>query len=324
MMIMKGINIYRRRYLYFNVHTKFLSSISDEEVSLVQFISDIEFILHKMQEEGILVSISHYQLGVIKNQIASGKYVLSPLRYMTHNKSEFGPFCRDTLNDYPDITIGSVSLEPNKFSYIKPGNKEDALVLMGLALMLLRLSGNMPPYSYRLEKKLESFYDSLPRRMGWVDRLYKIDLTNSISIIDKNLLLERVHPIVGKGYVYKLISSFLTNPILDDHGNDYALGGIPPMGEMGRILLHVLLQDILDELLSTRYPKIRFARFNQEIYISTHLGNEDFDANVATKLLEELRLVGTIESIGPGDDPISCYYYKMISVNTLNHLVQLE
>jgi len=156
--------------------------------------------------------------------------------------------------------------------------------------------------------------------MGKVDRLYRLDLKASLSLIPISLILDKVKPFVGDGSVYKLISSFLYLPIIDDDGNhrsDISLGGMPPVGEITRVLFNIVLMDIFDREFPKRFPGIAFSRFLNEVYISTR-GNDEviFDEKAGYALLEELSLAGNIVSIGPGDDPLPCYYTKIIFLDS--------
>lgn len=156
--------------------------------------------------------------------------------------------------------------------YVVMPDKEDVLVLMGLSLMLFRLShGRLPKDGYRFENEDDSFYYSL-QQMGKVDRLYKLDLMASLRIIPISLILDKVKPFVGDGSVYKLISSLLFLPIIDDDGNhreDISCGGIPPVGEITRVLFNIVLMDIFDREFKKRFPGIAFVRLLNEVFIST-------------------------------------------------------
>lgn len=154
--------------------------------------------------------------------------------------------------------------------------------------------------------------------MGKVDRLYKIDLMPSLRILPISLILDKVKPFVGDGSVYKLISSFLYLPIIDDDGNhrsDISNGGLPPVGEITRVLFNIVLMDIFDREFPKRFPGIAFYRFVNEVFISTR-GNDDFDEKAGYALLEELSLAGRIMSIGPGDAPLLCYSHKCVFLDS--------
>ena len=227
-------------------------------------------------------------------------------------------FLHDTLPDCPDIMLGTSS-DPDILSVVMP-SKEDVLVLMGLSLMLFRLShGVLPKDGYRLENQVSSFYYSL-QQMGKVDRLYRLDLMASLRILPISLILDKVKPFVGEGSVYKLISSLLNLPIIDDAGNhssDISFGGIPPVGEITRVLFNIVLMDIFDREFPKRFPGIAFSRFINEVFITTRGTDEViFDDKAGYALLEDLCLAGKIVSIGPGDDPLPCYYRMLIYLDS--------
>uniref|UniRef100_A0A5C7GQC4 Reverse transcriptase domain-containing protein n=1 Tax=Acer yangbiense TaxID=1000413 RepID=A0A5C7GQC4_9ROSI len=200
------------------------------------------------------------------------------------------------------------SPDPEFLIVVMP-NKEDVLVLMGLSLVLYRLShGSLPKDGYRLSNQVDQFYYSL-QQMGKVDRLYRLDLMDSLRIIPISLILEKVKPFFGEGSVcYNLISSFLYHPIIDDDGNHISFGAIPPVGEITRVLFNIVLMDIFDREFAKRFPGIAFSRFISDVYISTRVNDSViFDDKAGYALLEELSLAGKIVSIGPGDDPLPCY-----------------
>ncbi|KAJ8630231.1 hypothetical protein MRB53_023554 [Persea americana] len=66
-----------------------------------------------------------------------------------------------------------------------------------------------------------------------------------------------------------------------------------------------------------RFPGIAFSRFINEVFISTR-GNDEviFDDKAGYALLEQLSLAGKIMSIGPGDDPLPCYYGKIVFLDS--------
>lgn len=279
------------------------------ECSLVQLSADIDLI-YKDLTDNTQFSISRYRLSVIQQKIVSGLYVLSPLQVKYIKKADLIRFLTDTLPDCPDIMLGSGS-DSDIICVVMP-KKEDVLVLMGLSLMLFRLSyGCLPKDGYRLENLDDSFYYGL-QQMGKVDRLYKLDLMASLRIIPISLILDKVKPFVGDGSVYKLISSLLYLPIIDDDGKnrsyDISNGGIPPVGEITRVLFNKVLMDIFDREFPKRFPGIAFYRFLNEVFISTKKNDEViFDDKAGYALLEELSLAGKIVSIGPGDAPLLCY-----------------
>lgn len=233
------------------------------ECSLAQLSADIEFIYNDLADNGY--SMPRYRLAVIQQKRLSGLYVLSPLHAKFVKIENLTQFLGKTLPDCPDITFGPCSSDPGMICVVLP-DKEDALVLMGLAQTLLRLShGRLPKDGYRLSDGVSSFYHSL-QQMGKVDRLYRLDLTASLRIIPISLLLDKVRHLVGEGAVSNLISDFLDLPIIDDDENHRRIGGIPPVGEITRVLFNIALTDIFDREFAKRFPGIAFSRFLHEVY----------------------------------------------------------
>lgn len=64
--------------------------------------------------------------------------VLSPLQVKFIKKVDLTQFLHDTLPENPDIMLGTCS-DPDMMKVVMP-DKKDVLVLMGLSLMLFRLS----------------------------------------------------------------------------------------------------------------------------------------------------------------------------------------
>lgn len=237
------------------------------ECSLVQLSADIDFIYNDLTTNTEF-SMSRFRLAVVKQQIQHRLYVLSPLQFRKIKKESFTQFLQDTLSDCPDMMIGTGE-DPDRIYVLMP-DKADVLVFMGLSLMLFRLShGGLPEDGYRTNDQCEALFKSL-KEMGKVDRLYRLDLKYSLNIIPKSLVLDNVKSFVGDGYVYNLISSILNLPIIDEDGNhrdDISLGGIPPVGEIARVLFNIVLMDIFDREFPKRFPGVAFTRMNNEVFI---------------------------------------------------------
>ena len=102
-------------------------------------------------------------------------------------------------------------------------------------------------------------FDSL-QEMEKVDRLYRLDLIASLRFIPSSLILDKVKPLVGDGIVYKLISSLLSLPIIDEDGNhrsDISFG-MPPVGEITKVLFNIVIKDLFDRSFSIRFPGLAF------------------------------------------------------------------
>lgn len=111
--------------------------------------------------------------------------------------------------------------------------------------------------------------------------------------------------------VYKLIESFLHLPIYDEYGNlyDYCnIDGIPPVGDISRVLLDIALREVFEVEFLTRYPLVSYTRLMKDVFLLIQDSEKDlFNEKAGYELLESLDLSGEITSIGRGDDPIpSC------------------
>lgn len=283
---------------------------------LVQLSSDIDYIYNEL--DGSKFGMTRDRLIFLQQKIVLGIYDLSPLQVYFVKKENLNLFLFMIVSECPDIAVSNPF--GDDITCVITPSKDDVWVYMGLSLMLLRLShGCLPKDGFRLTNMVSSFYYSL-QQMGKVDRLYKIYLMESLSILPISLILDRVKPLVGDDFVYKLISSFLILPLVDTDGNtrrDIHPSGIPPAGEITRVLFNIVLTDIFDREFTKRFPGITFYRFIHEVFISTKVNYEvHFDEKAGYELLEELGLVGKIESIGSGDDPLISYERMLIYLDS--------
>ena len=107
-------------------------------------------------------------------------------------------------------------------------------------------------------------------------------------------------------------------------GSIFRSSVVSPMGEITRVLFNLVLIMIFDCEFPKRFPGIAFVRFLHEVYIFTRSNDEViFDEKVGYALLEELGLQGKIESTGQYDDPLYCYYNKIIYVDIYDCDVQV-
>lgn len=104
--------------------------------------------------------------------------------------------------------------------------------------------------------------------------------------------------------------------MLDQNGinrnGTIGFNGVPPVGEISQVLLNLLLRDTFDRLFPKIFPGIIFMRFYNELYLFTNT-NDQLNEKDLYRLMDELSLFGKIESIGPGDKPLMCYYHKLLS-----------
>ncbi|QCD93698.1 hypothetical protein DEO72_LG5g1774 [Vigna unguiculata] len=91
---------------------------------------------------------------------------------------------------------------------------------------------------------------------------------------------------------------------------------IPPIGELTRVghIQHSF--GVFDCEFIKRFPGIEIDRFVNEVLISTRENDQvTFDVDALYKLLNDLRLVGTIHSIGPSDDCHIIYNRRVVIVD---------
>lgn len=152
-----------------------------------------------------------------------------------------------------------------------------------------------------------------------VKKVYKLSLSPSLCILPINLILEKVKPLVDDSFVYELISSFLRLPIIGSARLDRK--GIPPAGEISRVIFDIVLKEIFDREFAIKFPDICFYRFKHEVIILTREEDEvNFDEQVGYDLLKELGLEGVFESMGPGEKPIICND-KILHMDSDSHKV---
>lgn len=293
----------------------------------VEFIYDIDVIYNELRDKhNWLINLDRSEVSLIKNQVSSGLYVLSPLELKVVKRDDFNQYRIDTVQDFPDVQL--MDGDNDTVIVIKPSKKEDALVFAALALTLFRLSyGYLENGPYRMIERIYSISDAINdiNDMGKVDRLYKItidigDLFNRIPIC---LILNKVKSLVGDGLVYNLIASYLCLPINDSEGyisRRQITNGMPPLGEISRVLFDIVLMDFFDLEFKKRYPGISFIRWYREVFIPTRETDDvNFDEESGYAFLEEAGLVGKIESVGPEDnDTLTCYEMYLVFLDSGN------
>lgn len=254
--------------------------------------------------------VSREQLSHIQHKIFNHYYVLKPLRMLNINILDVKSVFKEVAVDYPDISIERINVgsAPEKYSVIVvlPSNQGDSLIFLALSAMLLRLThGSSYDGVFRLDYGLNAFYESI-KGMRNVDRVYHLDLTESLTKIPISLILDRVSSLVGEGTgVYKLIKSFLDIEIIDSSGNSMNKidkEGLPPAGELTRVLFDIVLKDIFDRNFEQRFPGVAFSRFREDvlIYGTQYVQYSNLNENALRDLLKELNLQGRVCSIEPG------------------------
>lgn len=207
---------------------------------------------------------------------------------------------------YPDIHMHVNKCNPERMNIIKASNIMDQLVLIGLSTTLHRLIyGSLPPKGYRLLDRFPAFLQSI-EDMNNVDMLYKVDMSASMSVITKALVLKALKPFVGDNdYVFRLVSSLFELPIHTKDGVPVLVkSDIPPVS---RLLFNLVLMDIFDREFVKCYPLIRLRRFTHEVFVATaDIYDVLFSEKSCYALLGKIGLKGEIHSISRERGYLTC------------------
>lgn len=251
------------------------------------------------------------QFESILRQIASDEYHLSPLRYLLIPEYAFQKsFVEELVLSYPDIMFRKCRQHPGSIEVLLPHN-DDVVVYTGLARFLYRLSCGSLPHNEECrilnQSSIESFYKSLLGRR--VQRLYSIELDESLNFIQKRLLLETLSPILLDRSVYRLISELLElNIFYKDIYYPPSPYGIPTLGEICRVLFNLFLAESFDLGFARKYPSIEFERYYDTVFIFIKDDEQEQAFSGIEDMLADLDLInGYIKSI----DTLGCMYSRI-------------
>lgn len=97
------------------------------------------------------------------------------------------------------------------------------------------------------------------------------------------------------------------------------------MGEITRVLDHLVLKEVFDRGLNKRFPGIAYERYISEVFIASKEDDKvTFNENALNDLFKELNLYGDIVSIGVGDDPLECYSKTWMFLDNNSNVRRLE
>lgn len=274
-----------------------------------QLLEDILFVYNDLTTT-TRWSMPHDQLESILQQISSDEYHLSPLRYLLIPEYAFSNYLAEVLvSSYPDIMFRKSRRHRGCIEVLLP-HKDDVVVYTGLSRFLYRLScGSLPQNDYRIlnQSSIEAFYKSLLGRR--VQRLYSIELDESLNFIPKSLLLEKLSPILLDRSVYRLISELMELNILhQDMYHSPSPYGIPTLGEICRVLFNLFLAESFDPCFARKYPSIEFERYYDTVFLFIRDDKQEQAFFGIEDMLEDLELInGYIKSI----DTLGCMYSRI-------------
>lgn len=258
-------------------------------------------------------SLYRSEFEFLQQRVVLGFIVFSPLRVKIVHEIAFPFFIGERYLTCPDFSYFP-SINPEYIVVVMPDEK-DVLVYLGLSKMLSRLYYGVLP-----EDEIDEYYSCM-RNMRQVKRMYRLDLKEPLlgNIISKSKILEIVKEIVGEGSIcYKLIESFLNLPFVDyDNGSYICFGDcIPPTGSLTWVLMNLVLKELFDSEFTKRFPGVAFSRITTQVIISNRgIDSYSFDETEIYALINSLSLPGFIQSIRPGDAPISLYKKKTVSLD---------
>jgi len=192
---------------------------------------------------------------------------------------------------------------------------EDKLVLMALGRMInhkfldLKLFN---VYSFGYKTRAECYHAHiLSMGRDKISKVYRINMSNTIRKINKDLLLTKLENIVSNEDIMKLIKEFLYIPVIvKDRGlpsktmrvDAYFTEYIQSAGLLTNVLLNYWLIDF-DHKFQNLFPSFSYARYGHEIIVCTSQVESKFE-DMVFSLFDDLNLEGKIESIVPGGNPM--------------------
>lgn len=247
----------------------------------------------------------------ILNSIKDGTYTLSPFIVCSFSKEDVHPdpivYHKIHIEENPNIYLGTVPTQA------------DNLVLIGLGRMLHILFIKNKVFidqSFGFRTGVKEFYGNVCAR-GVFSRLYKLDMTNTLRIINRDNLLCKLSYLVKDVYILEFIRKFLYLPIQDKSGRDFTseIGyRIPSSALITDVLLNFILTEF-DKEFTRLYPGLDYSRYVNEVFVSfplpskhgQYLERYELFEHVLLSLFERLNLSGKIHHIVPGDAPVPCY-----------------
>ena len=261
-----------------------------------------------MPEE--FVGLSPDNVKLIQNKVKTVKYTLSPFPLNVFSSKEKAP--KNTYFIHINIDKSTV------YGCLYP-ILEDHIVITALGHLLNSrlISLNIPhSLSFGYNQYPSSYFAHILSSIKIpVSRLYKINMLHSLFKINKESLLTMLEPIVLSSDIMQLIKSILYMPItLYGEEVDFLNDFITPSGYFTTVLLNLYLNQ-LDIKFNLQFPSYSYARYNEEIIVTTSKNNLLFE-NSLYGLFDDLNMTGNIISVSPGDDPITSTYGGVFRVCT--------
>jgi len=306
----KSSILYMRSSINFNVITNSRYYCNIPECSLDQLSSNIESLYKYMPEE--FIGLSAKKVISIQNRIRTGQYSLSPFTLNVFSTIE-------DANPPKNSHLIHMLLNNSKCYGLVTLIPEDQLVISALGLML-----NLKFVSLGIHHSFSFGYNSYPSSYFAhisssikepIYRFYKIDMTRSLFVINKECLLSRLEPIILNGDIMALIRSYLYIPIILEEEEVSALkDNIPPSGLLTNVLLNLYLNEF-DSLFTKQFASFSYARYLEEIIVTASQDDLLLEQSIF-ELFARCNLAGKIHSIVPGGEPITSKYGGIVSLSS--------
>lgn len=285
-----------------------ISSFIHPQCSLDQVASTIEKYYYGLVD--MFSNLTESRMRDIQNQIRTRLYTLSSFQLVLKKN-------KDPIPGYTCMLL-HLSID-NQFVYgYLISNQEDQLVLMALGDVINTriLNLNLQHSSSFGFKVLPTDYYkhicSIERAV--VSRVYKLDMSNTLKIMNKKSILTMLQPIVSNDEIMELLRSWNYIQVLHE-GEDvsYLIEDIVPHSSLiTDILLNFYFIE-LDHQFHQVFPSFSYTRYMNEILITTPQSVPFFESSLLA-LLGSLELDAKIVSIGPGDPPLPCHHGALISL----------
>ena len=282
--------------------------------SLEQLAKHIEFTYNHIPD--IFDELTVDKVLDIQNRIRNGRYTLLSLQLLVVSSKE-------NIKSLNFAHIMHLLINNEIYYGIVTPIQEDKLVLMALGRMLNHaiLDLNLlNENSFGLKTILPDYYSHIISIDRPILRLYKLDMTNSLRVINKESLLTKLEPIVKNDEIMKLLKSYLYMPIILE-GKDITYlmkdDSIPSSGLITDVLLNFSLIN-LDNKFQELFPEFLYTRYIHEVLIkiptTASKQVQNFEEQIV-EVFDDLNLAGKIMSIGPGDEPLPCHHGGIISIS---------
>lgn len=273
---------------------------------------DIGYAYHEYRNS-LFYGFDDDDVSEIQDRIIDGKYKLSPFQIrLPRCIHQGGP------------TGLSVGVTPSE---------EDLLVLIGLGRMLDSFFLRSGIYSESVYDPMGTKYsnildDALLCERGKVLRLYRIDLINSLEIMNREKLMMNLSHLVMNKYVLDMIRDFLYMPLVDIYGkvitNAVGRNNIPSVECLTSVLLNFSLIEF-DHEFKRDFPGVDYIRYSREafVFLTGSRGAQlfhNFDQELQRRLFDRLCLAGEIFSLIPGDKPGDCFS-GLVSVGSHSKII---